>query len=184
MSQSHRQGVCGRQPKSLIWKNDTWPCTCRTHACPLGMHPSLRASRQQATPGLSSTQGDCGVNDSFGHLHPSGNLSRENSASMTCTMSRGTEARGERHDEDRDLPKSRDTERDPGVAPGSPQLVLDLGGGVCSAGEATAWPRRSFPALFLPGGDHVTASHPQDMGRSDGAPPGWHFQEADGLSAV
>lgn len=44
-----------------------------------------------SAPGTSSTQGDGGVNDSFGHLHPSGDSGGGGSAGMTCVMAGRTD---------------------------------------------------------------------------------------------
>lgn len=41
--------------------------------------------------GTSSTQSDGGVNDSFGHLRPSGDSGGGGSAGMTCVMARSTD---------------------------------------------------------------------------------------------
>lgn len=56
----------------------------------------LRVRQQARTTGLpalgtSNTQGDGGVNDSFRHLHPSGDSSGGNSARMTCVIPRSTD---------------------------------------------------------------------------------------------
>lgn len=59
-----------------------------------GMHPRSKTqaagSRHGITDipalGTSSTQGDRGINDSFRHLHPSGDSSGGTSARMTCVI--------------------------------------------------------------------------------------------------
>lgn len=121
------RGLEGRGSLSF-WEGDT-PCA---HAGP--MHKAGKGAeatrgacilsltaRQQAwghgvpALGTDSTQGDRGVNDSFRHLHPSGDCSGGKSTRMTCVRSRSTE-KGEmekRRDEERDRPKHRERHRGP-----------------------------------------------------------------------
>lgn len=109
-SPTHADASCGRPSKSLLPEGRHMPCTCRTHAQgPCAGPPSGHASyslraRQQApnhwhsAPGTGSTQGDRGVNDSVGHLDPSGDSSGRESTTVTCMRSRSTEkGKVERH---------------------------------------------------------------------------------------
>lgn len=176
------RGLEGRGSLSF-WEGDT-PCA---HAGP--MHKagkgaeatrgacilSLRA-RQQAwghgvpALGTDSTQGDRGINDSFRHLHPSGDCSGGKSTRMTCVRSRSTE-KGEMEREEMkrgtDPSTERDTE-DPDVATWLPvhcQLGLPTGG-VGFSGQAPARSRTSFPSPFPSGEDHVTTCRQQNVGKS------------------
>lgn len=89
--------------------------------------------------GTSSTQGDGGVNDSFGHPRPPGDSSGGDSAAMTCVMARSTD-KGEM---ERDKVKRR-TDR--------VQTLRETRVRLCGylPPEAPARPRTSFPSPSHP----------------------------------
>ena len=182
VSSSHLFG-CYRQGPA---EGQHTACACRTRARgreeggshPRGMHPASERARQQtrdrrhSRSGTSSTQADRGVNDSFRHLHPSGDSTGGKSARMICVVSRSTD-KGKRKREKmkRAADPNAETQRVVATRLPSHQKL------VCSRRRcglvrcAPARPKTSFPSPF-PSRD-VTSCHQWKVGRSTGCHSGW-----------
>lgn len=91
--QMPQAGVCGGVTQG-IFMQDPRTRTGRGRRPPSGMRPASASSRhgghRHSRSGTSSTQGYGGVNDSFRHLHPSGDSTGRVSAGMACGISGST----------------------------------------------------------------------------------------------